>query len=135
MTFLQRTLTRSASSSPSWTTIGRYSSCLASRRVFTPLTRFSVMSSLDFRVGHNEVIGVCRVGNEAESLGRDHWSEMLTYPRKPIARWHPLIEVRTDLFRARFTRSAGGQAVKSWIYHGRSELIAQEKLNSASFFN
>ncbi|KAJ3596351.1 hypothetical protein NHX12_002759 [Muraenolepis orangiensis] len=30
------------------------------------------------RVGHNEVIGVCRVGNEAESLGRDHWSEMLT---------------------------------------------------------
>ncbi|XP_047453412.1 synaptotagmin-9b [Mugil cephalus] len=44
------------------------------------------------RVGHNEVIGVCRVGNEAESLGRDHWSEMLTYPRKPIAHWHPLIE-------------------------------------------
>uniref|UniRef100_A0A4W6EBH9 Synaptotagmin IXb n=1 Tax=Lates calcarifer TaxID=8187 RepID=A0A4W6EBH9_LATCA len=34
------------------------------------------------RVGHNEVIGVCRVGNEAESLGRDHWNEMLTYPRK-----------------------------------------------------
>ncbi|KAI4825258.1 hypothetical protein KUCAC02_020945, partial [Chaenocephalus aceratus] len=44
------------------------------------------------RVGHNEVIGVCRVGNEAESLGRDHWSEMLSYPRKPIAHWHPLIE-------------------------------------------
>ncbi|MED6258136.1 Synaptotagmin-9 [Ataeniobius toweri] len=44
------------------------------------------------RVGHNEVIGVCRVGNEAESLGRDHWNEMLTYPRKPIAHWHPLIE-------------------------------------------
>ncbi|KAJ4937561.1 hypothetical protein JOQ06_002196 [Pogonophryne albipinna] len=45
------------------------------------------------RVGHNEVIGVCRVGNEAESLGRDHWSEMLSYPRKPIAHWHPLIEL------------------------------------------
>lgn len=44
-------------------------------------------------VGHNEVIGVCRVGNDGESLGRDHWNEMLTYPRKPIARWHPLIEV------------------------------------------
>ncbi|KAK3570615.1 hypothetical protein QTP86_023803, partial [Hemibagrus guttatus] len=44
------------------------------------------------RVGHNEVIGVCRVGNDSESLGRDHWNEMLTYPRKPIARWHPLIE-------------------------------------------
>uniref|UniRef100_A0A3B5MTG9 C2 domain-containing protein n=1 Tax=Xiphophorus couchianus TaxID=32473 RepID=A0A3B5MTG9_9TELE len=35
----------------------------------------------------------CRVGSEAESLGRDHWNEMLTYPRKPIAHWHPLIEV------------------------------------------
>ncbi|XP_053742221.1 synaptotagmin-9-like isoform X2 [Synchiropus splendidus] len=44
------------------------------------------------RVGHNEVIGVCRVGTEAETLGRDHWSEMLTYPRKPIAHWHPLLE-------------------------------------------
>ncbi|XP_029438447.1 synaptotagmin-9 isoform X2 [Rhinatrema bivittatum] len=44
------------------------------------------------RVGHNEVIGVCQVGNDAESLGRDHWNEMLTYPRKPIARWHPLTE-------------------------------------------
>ncbi|KAJ8340600.1 hypothetical protein SKAU_G00352330 [Synaphobranchus kaupii] len=44
------------------------------------------------RVGHNEIIGVCRVGNEAESLGRDHWNEMLTYPRKPIAHWHPLVE-------------------------------------------
>lgn len=45
------------------------------------------------RVGHNEIIGVCRVGNEADTLGRDHWSEMLTYPRKPVAHWHPLIEV------------------------------------------
>uniref|UniRef100_H3CQT3 Synaptotagmin 9 n=1 Tax=Tetraodon nigroviridis TaxID=99883 RepID=H3CQT3_TETNG len=46
------------------------------------------------RVGHNEVIGVCRVGNDAETLGRDHWCEMLTYPRKPVARWHALIEVK-----------------------------------------
>jgi len=38
---------------------------------------------------------VCRVGNDAEGLGREHWNEMLTYPRKPIAHWHPLIEVRT----------------------------------------
>ncbi|XP_070618788.1 synaptotagmin-9 isoform X1 [Erythrolamprus reginae] len=44
------------------------------------------------RVGHNEVIGVCQVGNEAETLGRDHWNEMLSYPRKPIARWYPLAE-------------------------------------------
>lgn len=45
-----------------------------------------------FRVGHNEIIGVNRVGCEAEGLGRDHWNEMLAYPRKPIAHWHPLLE-------------------------------------------
>ncbi|XP_051679543.2 synaptotagmin-9 isoform X1 [Oryctolagus cuniculus] len=45
------------------------------------------------RVGHNEIIGVCQVGNKAERLGRDHWSEMLSYPRKPIAHWHSLMEV------------------------------------------
>ncbi|KAF4094316.1 hypothetical protein AMELA_G00012020 [Ameiurus melas] len=50
-------------------------------------------SSSSTDVGHNEIIGVCRVGNMAESLGRDHWNEMLTYPRKPIAHWHPLVEV------------------------------------------
>ncbi|XP_018620955.2 synaptotagmin-9-like isoform X2 [Scleropages formosus] len=44
------------------------------------------------RVGHNEVIGVCRVGSEGDSLGHHHWNEMLTYPRKPIAHWHPLVE-------------------------------------------
>lgn len=49
---------------------------------------------LFFRVGHNEIIGVCRVGVNAEGLGRDHWNEMLAYPRKPIAHWHPLVEVK-----------------------------------------
>lgn len=44
------------------------------------------------RVGHNEIIGVNRVGCAAEGLGRDHWNEMLAYPRKPIAHWHPLFE-------------------------------------------
>lgn len=44
------------------------------------------------RVGHNEIIGVMRVGCKAEGLGRDHWNEMLAYPRKPIAHWHPLLE-------------------------------------------
>ncbi|XP_023186479.1 synaptotagmin-6 [Xiphophorus maculatus] len=43
-------------------------------------------------VGHNEIIGVMRVGSHAEGLGRDHWNEMLAYPRKPIAHWHPLLE-------------------------------------------
>ncbi|KAK1335969.1 hypothetical protein QTO34_003769 [Cnephaeus nilssonii] len=46
------------------------------------------------RIGHNEIIGVCQVGNTAERLGRDHWSEMLSYPRKPIAHWHSLVEHR-----------------------------------------
>ncbi|MGH0119921.1 UNVERIFIED_CONTAM: hypothetical protein FKN15_029184 [Acipenser sinensis] len=44
------------------------------------------------RVGHNEVIGVCRAGPEATGLGRDHWNEMLAYPRKPITHWHALVE-------------------------------------------
>ncbi|XP_030632902.1 synaptotagmin-6 [Chanos chanos] len=43
-------------------------------------------------VGHNEIIGVNRVGSHVEGLGRDHWNEMLAYPRKPIAHWHPLLE-------------------------------------------
>nr|XP_019960822.1 PREDICTED: synaptotagmin-6 [Paralichthys olivaceus] len=43
-------------------------------------------------VGHNEIIGVMRVGCSAEGLSRDHWNEMLAYPRKPIAHWHPLLE-------------------------------------------
>lgn len=48
--------------------------------------------SFCFSVGHNEIIGVCRLGCGAEGLGRDHWNEMLAYPRKPIAHWHPLLE-------------------------------------------
>ncbi|XP_062842484.1 synaptotagmin-6 [Trichomycterus rosablanca] len=47
-------------------------------------------------VGHNEVIGVNRVGSHAEGLGKDHWNEMLAYPRKPIAHWHPLLEPKTS---------------------------------------
>ncbi|CAL8258465.1 unnamed protein product [Gadus morhua 'NCC'] len=43
-------------------------------------------------VGHNEIIGVMRAGCSAEGLGRDHWNEMLAYPRKPIAHWHHLLE-------------------------------------------
>uniref|UniRef100_A0A8C4SSK3 Synaptotagmin 6 n=1 Tax=Erpetoichthys calabaricus TaxID=27687 RepID=A0A8C4SSK3_ERPCA len=52
-----------------------------------------LISVMDYdRVGHNEIIGVNRVGINAEGLGRDHWNEMLAYPRKPIAHWHPLVE-------------------------------------------
>lgn len=34
------------------------------------------------------------MGISAEGLGRDHWNEMLAYPRKPIAHWHCLAEVK-----------------------------------------
>lgn len=34
------------------------------------------------------------MGISAEGLGRDHWNEMLAYPRKPIAHWHSLVEVK-----------------------------------------
>ncbi|KAJ8369823.1 hypothetical protein SKAU_G00098510 [Synaphobranchus kaupii] len=52
-----------------------------------------LISVMDYdMVGHNEIIGVNRVGCSAEGLGRDHWNEMLAYPRKPIAHWHPLLE-------------------------------------------
>lgn len=34
------------------------------------------------------------MGINAEGLGRDHWNEMLAYPRKPIAHWHSLVEVK-----------------------------------------
>ncbi|XP_048124512.1 synaptotagmin-10 isoform X3 [Alosa alosa] len=57
------------------------------------------------RVGHNEVIGVCRTGPDAEGLGRDHWNEMLAYPRKPITHWHALGEVPESSF---FLKVRGG---------------------------
>ncbi|GCB82423.1 hypothetical protein scyTo_0021997, partial [Scyliorhinus torazame] len=43
-------------------------------------------------IGHNEVIGMCCVGNDADGPGREHWNEMLANPRKPIEQWHQLIE-------------------------------------------
>uniref|UniRef100_A0A8C4NAV9 Synaptotagmin IXb n=1 Tax=Eptatretus burgeri TaxID=7764 RepID=A0A8C4NAV9_EPTBU len=52
-----------------------------------------LISVVDYdRVGHNEVIGVCCVGSDSKGIGRDHWNEMLIYPRKPVAHWHPLVE-------------------------------------------
>ncbi|XP_075461889.1 synaptotagmin-3 [Ascaphus truei] len=43
-------------------------------------------------IGHNEVIGMCRVGSDADTPGREHWTEMLGNPRKPIEHWHQLVE-------------------------------------------
>uniref|UniRef100_A0A4W5RRW7 Synaptotagmin 6 n=1 Tax=Hucho hucho TaxID=62062 RepID=A0A4W5RRW7_9TELE len=53
------------------------------------------ISVMDYdMVGHNEIIGVNRVGCSAEGLGKGHWNEMLACPRKPIAHWHPLLEAK-----------------------------------------
>lgn len=58
-----------------------------------PLT-FPVISFPISSIGHNEVIGVCRVGPEAaDPHGREHWAEMLANPRKPVEHWHQLVEV------------------------------------------
>lgn len=46
-------------------------------------------------IGHNEVIGMCRVGSDADGPGREHWAAMLANPRKPIDHWHQLVEVMT----------------------------------------
>lgn len=56
------------------------------------------------RVGHNEIIGVTRIGCNAEGLGRDHWNEMLAYPRKPIAHWHLLLESKKSEKEVRLVR-------------------------------
>lgn len=50
-------------------------------------------SARDPSIGHNEVIGVCRVGSRrAGPHGREHWAEMLANPRKPVEHWHQLVE-------------------------------------------
>lgn len=67
-----------------------------------PLT-FPVNTSLIPSIGHNEVIGVCRVGPEAaDPHGREHWAEMLANPRKPVEHWHQLVEV------------SGGHLCRAW---------------------
>ncbi|XP_020827589.1 synaptotagmin-3 isoform X1 [Phascolarctos cinereus] len=57
-------------------------------------------------IGHNEVIGVCRVGADAaDAHGREHWAEMLANPRKPVEYWHQLVEEKTL---TSFTKGAKG---------------------------
>ncbi|KAK6312016.1 synaptotagmin-C-like isoform X1 [Coregonus clupeaformis] len=52
-----------------------------------------VIAVMDYDcIGHNEVIGMCRVGSDAEGPGREHWTAMLANPRKPIDHWHQLVE-------------------------------------------
>ncbi|XP_066564789.1 synaptotagmin-C [Amia ocellicauda] len=55
-----------------------------------------VIAVMDYDcIGHNEVIGMCRVGSDAEGPGREHWNAMLANPRKPIEHWHQLVEEKT----------------------------------------
>ncbi|XP_012588977.1 PREDICTED: synaptotagmin-3 [Condylura cristata] len=61
-------------------------------------------------IGHNEVIGVCRVGPEAaDPHGREHWAEMLANPRKPVEHWHQLVEEKTL---TSFTKGSKGLSEK-----------------------
>ncbi|XP_078662690.1 synaptotagmin-9-like [Branchiostoma floridae x Branchiostoma belcheri] len=51
------------------------------------------VSVVDFdRVGHSELIGMCDVGQNCAGPGREHWTEMLANPRKPVAQWHQLAD-------------------------------------------
>uniref|UniRef100_A0A3Q2Z659 Synaptotagmin 3 n=1 Tax=Hippocampus comes TaxID=109280 RepID=A0A3Q2Z659_HIPCM len=57
-----------------------------------------VIAVMDYDcIGHNEVIGMCRVGSDADGPGREHWTAMLANPRKPIEHWHQLVEVTSPL--------------------------------------
>ncbi|EPY88819.1 hypothetical protein CB1_000153022 [Camelus ferus] len=61
-------------------------------------------------IGHNEVIGVCRVGPDAaDPHGREHWAEMLANPRKPVEHWHQLVEEKTL---TSFTKGSKGLSEK-----------------------
>lgn len=44
------------------------------------------------RVGHSELIGVCETGPFCVGQGKDHWEEMMSNPRTPIAHWYQLQE-------------------------------------------
>uniref|UniRef100_A0A3B3RKN3 Synaptotagmin 3 n=1 Tax=Paramormyrops kingsleyae TaxID=1676925 RepID=A0A3B3RKN3_9TELE len=63
-------------------------------------------------IGHNEVIGMCRVGSDAEGPGRDHWAAMLANPRKPIEHWHQLVEEKSM---STFVPKTGGSSSKPHI--------------------
>lgn len=46
------------------------------------------------RVGGNEPIGEVELGCMAKGAELRHWSEMLATPRRPIAKWHTLKEIK-----------------------------------------
>ena len=69
----------------------------------------SMGHSMGLSIGHNEVIGLCRVGGDAAGPGREHWAEMLANPRTPIEQWHPLVEVSGTAAPTAATATAGGR--------------------------
>uniref|UniRef100_A0A673BG75 Synaptotagmin VIa n=1 Tax=Sphaeramia orbicularis TaxID=375764 RepID=A0A673BG75_9TELE len=77
-------------------------------------------------VGHNEIIGVMRVGCHAEGLGRDHWNEMLAYPRKPIAHWHPLLESKKSEKEVGSSSCSSGPGVSN-LYNLKSHFVLKKK--------
>ncbi|XP_059693632.1 synaptotagmin-3 [Haemorhous mexicanus] len=62
-------------------------------------------------IGHNEVIGLCRVGSDADGPGREHWAQMLANPRKPIEHWHTLVEEKALTKAAPRDKAAPGEAL------------------------
>ena len=44
------------------------------------------------RVGSNELIGCVGIGNHFEGINRDHWRQMIEYPRIPITQNYNLCE-------------------------------------------
>lgn len=87
---------------------GRVPACLPGCSWPTTLTSPSI--------GHNEVIGVCRVGPDAaDPHGREHWAEMLANPRKPVEHWHQLVEVSAAPPTQRVTclRISGSHSLRS----------------------
>jgi len=58
------------------------------------------------RVGGNEPIGEVELGCQSKGAELRHWSEMLDTPRRPVAKWHTLKEIKNtrsglDFFRKR----------------------------------
>lgn len=64
--------------------------------------------SLQCRVGHSELIGVCEVGPNSLGQGKDHWEEMLGSPRKQIAHWYQLQESTPSLSAASISSTMKG---------------------------
>ncbi|KAG5868818.1 hypothetical protein JTB14_019427 [Gonioctena quinquepunctata] len=52
-----------------------------------------VLKVIDYdRIGLNELMGCLVIGPTFIGKGRDHWTEMLDNPRRPVAQWYPLME-------------------------------------------